>query len=72
MDRRKLRGRIIEKYGTQLNFSKELGVTNATVTNKMTGKTQFSQPEIVLWCKKLDICANDVGEFFFPQLLSKH
>lgn len=61
----KLRGRIVEKYGSQILFANAIGKTNQTVTNKLTGKSEFSKNDIVDWCTALEIDKEDVGEFFF-------
>ena len=37
----KLRGRIIEKYGTQEKFARELGVSKNSLSLKMNGKTSL-------------------------------
>ena len=62
---RKLRGRIIEMYGNQGNFALKLGVSEVTVSNKLTGKTQFSQDDIILWCEVLEIDLSEAGAYFF-------
>lgn len=69
---RRLRGRIIEKYGTQGAFAKVLGITDQTVTSKLAGRIQFSQDDIVTWCNLLGITVDDVGAFFFAEKLSKN
>lgn len=61
----KLKGRIIEKYGTQEEFCKKIGISKTAMSNKMTGKTGFSQKDIMRWCAMLDIDLNDVGIFFY-------
>ena len=61
----KLRGRIIEKYGTQDQFRKKLGISSTAMSNKMRGKTGFSQSDIVKWCLLLDIELKDVGSYFY-------
>lgn len=61
----KLRGRIIEKYGSQRAFARELGMSYVAVSNKMTGKVGFSQDDIIEWMNLLDIKTKDVGEYFF-------
>jgi hypothetical protein len=66
----KLRGRIVEKYGSQANFAKKIGKTVQTVTAKLNGNTGFSQDDIVEWACALEIDANSVGEYFFAHLLS--
>ena len=60
-----LRGRIVEKYGTQQDFCEALGVSQTSVSKKMSGKAGFSQKDIKLWCKLLDINLGDVGRFFY-------
>lgn len=67
----RLRGRIIEKYGSQGGFAKALNTTEQTITGKLTGKTQFSQKDIIRWCDALDISAGSVGRYFFADKLSK-
>lgn len=61
----KLRGRIVELYGTQERFAEEIGLSNVSVSKKMTGQTQFSQSDIVLWCDKLKIPLSEAGLYFF-------
>ena len=61
----KLRGKIIEKYGSQENFAKELNLSSNSISKKMTGKTGFSQKDIVEWSKLLEIEPADYNEYFF-------
>lgn len=62
---RKLRGRIVEKFGTVSNFAEHIGVSIVSVSNKLRGVTQFSQNDIVLWCETLEIPLSDSGTYFF-------
>lgn len=62
---KKLRGRIIEKYGTQEKFGEEIGISKTSLSKKMTGKSGFSQKDIIRWCELLDIDLKNVGEFFY-------
>lgn len=62
---RKLRGRIVEKYGTINAFSEQLGISNIQVSKKINGKAGFSQKDVVKWCGLLDIALKDVGQFFY-------
>lgn len=66
-----LRGRIIQKFGSQGRFAKHIGKTEQTVTAKLSNRVQFSQNDILDWCNALDIDADDVGKYFFGQKLSK-
>ena len=61
----KLRGRIVEKYGTQARFSEHIGLSKTSITKKMTGKSGFSQKDIIKWCEALDIDLEDSGIYFF-------
>lgn len=69
---RRLRGRIIERYGTQGKFAKALGITDQTLTGKLSGRIQFSQEDIIKWSNLLGVEVNDVGAFFFAERLSKY
>ena len=69
-DNLNLRGRIIQKYGSQGAFAKRLGKSEQTVTAKLNGRSQFTQEDILNWCNALDIIAEDVGEYFFAEKLS--
>lgn len=61
----KLRGRIVEKYGNQSGFSQQMGMSEHTLSKKMTGKVSWKQPEIVRACDVLDISACDIPLYFF-------
>lgn len=67
----KLKGRIIEKFGSQRQFASQMSVSNTTLTRKMTGKVGFSQSDIVEWCKALDIDRSEIGLYFFSDESSK-
>ena len=61
----KLRGRIIEKYTTQGVFAEKIGLSETSVSNKMTGKSGFNQEDIVKWCETLEIPLDEAGQYFF-------
>lgn len=61
----KLRGRIIEKYGTQEKFAEAIGLSTNSMSKKMTGKSGFSQEDIESWSEKLEIAQAEYGEYFF-------
>lgn len=61
----KLRGRIIEKYGSQQAFADKLGISSTSMSKKMKCKTAFSQEDIELWAKLLDIERADFSKYFF-------
>ena len=61
----KLRGRIVEKYGTQSKFAEALGLSNNSLSNKLNCKIGFSQEDILKWSQLLDIGSSDFYEYFF-------
>lgn len=65
----KLRGRIVEKYGTLRNFAKELNVTEATLSLKMCGKSAFKYDDIERISELLDIPKEEYGAYFFTKKL---
>lgn len=67
----KLRGRIIEKYGTLAAFAEVLGVYKQDLSRKMKGHTRFTQDDVVRWRKLLDIPQEDIGVFFFNEELKE-
>ena len=61
----KLRGRIVEKFGTIGKFGEAVGLSGVSMSKKLTGSTGFSQADIIRWCELLDIDLADVGAYFF-------
>lgn len=61
----KLRGRIIEKYGSQMSFAKKIGISQQALSRKMNCKIGFSQEDIVLWGTLLDIEPSEYSIYFF-------
>lgn len=61
----KLKGRIVEKYGTQAEFAKAFGISENSLSLKMNNKTKFSADDIIKITDMLDIQQTDVGLYFF-------
>jgi hypothetical protein len=64
-DYKKLRGRIIEKYGSQTNFSVKFGVSENTMSLKLNNKVRFTSDDIVKASDLLEIPPDLVGTYFF-------
>lgn len=64
-DYSKLKGRIIEKYGTQGRFAEALGVSMNAVSKKLNARTSFNKKEILVWAALLDIKQDEIGVYFF-------
>lgn len=61
----KLRGRIREKFGTQEAFAVAMDMSPATLSCKLTDKTEWTKSEIEKACKLLDIPVEQIHEYFF-------
>lgn len=61
----KLRGRIVEIYGSQRNFSDKIGLSEQSITAKLNGRSDFSQEDILSWCNALNLQKSDIGKYFF-------
>lgn len=61
----KLRGRIVEKFGTLYAFAEKLGISNVSMSKKLNGKTGFSQTDIEEWGKELEIPKSEYIDYFF-------
>ena len=61
----KLKGRIVEKFGTQGKFAKTLGVHQNTVSRKMKGEIAFTREDMLIWAELLGIERKDIGNYFF-------
>jgi hypothetical protein len=59
-----LHGKIIGTYGTLANFAKALEINKNSVTNKLTGRTPWKEPEITKICTLLSIPPSDVAIYF--------
>ena len=60
----KLKGRIVEKFGSQSRFAEALGTTENTVSRKMQSKVEFSKEDMIKWAKLLDIPKDDIPDYF--------
>ena len=63
----KLRGKIVEKFGTQGCFAKELGVSERTLSLKLNNRIFFSQDEIAKMSDLLNINPNEIQDYFFEK-----
>ena len=70
-DYSKLAGRIREKFGTQKAFAKKLGISEGSLSLKMTNYHYFSQAEIRRAVQLLELDPGVVTEYFFTQRVKK-
>lgn len=61
----KLRGRIVEKYGTAIRFAEVVGSTNEFVSRYLNGKTTLTQTMMNKWIAALEIPDDEIADYFF-------
>ena len=64
-DYRRLRGRIVEKYGCQRNFADAFPISERSLSLKLNSAVFFKQPEINRACEMLDISTDEIPSYFF-------
>lgn len=64
-DYSKLRGRIVEKFGTLENFSKEVKISNHTISKYMNNKIPWKQTNINKAVQVLEIPPEEISSYFF-------
>lgn len=69
MKRLKLRGRIIERYGTLTRFAEATGVTNQTITAVLNGTRTPAGMAMIGWLASLGIDREEANAFFYPETL---
>lgn len=66
-DYSKLKGKIIEKYGSQIEFAKVMQVSENTLSLKLNNKVRFTADDIVQITDLFGVDKNEVGQYFFTQ-----
>ena len=61
----KLKGKIVEKFLTQSNFAKEIGISNKSLSDKLNNKRDWTQRQIDNSCKVLGISSEEIPVYFF-------
>lgn len=61
----KLRGKVVEVYGTLGEFANAMNWSERTNSLKMNGKVEWRQSEIVTASKLLGIKSEDIDVYFF-------
>ena len=61
----KLKGRIVEKFGSQAAFAAALGWREALLSAKLNNKSQWSFSEVMKACELLCIPLNEAHLYFF-------
>lgn len=70
-DYSKLKGKIIEIYGTQREFARALGISERTLSLKLNGKIFWGQDEISKTLDLFGINKKEVCKYFFTNKVQK-
>ncbi|MCH1982459.1 DUF739 family protein [Ruminococcus sp. OA3] len=70
-DYSKLKGKIVENYGTQGKFATVNNLTDRSISLKLNNGIGLSQDEILKWCELLDIEIAEIPSYFFTKKVSK-
>lgn len=65
----KLSGKIVEKYGTQYNFSIALGLSERSLSLKLNNKVGWRDEEMERAIELLDLDLNDIPAYFFANVV---
>ncbi len=65
MKYRKLQGKIKETFETQKGFAAAMGLSQPTITGKLTGKIDWKRSEMRKACELLEIPIEKINEYFF-------
>ena len=66
-DYSRLRGKIVEKFGSQVAFASAIKMSTNSLSNKLVGKRAFTQDEIEAICDALDVPVMEIGNYFFTR-----
>ena len=70
-DTSKLKGRIVEKFGTQGAFAEKVHCSLSFLSLYMNGKKKLDQPTMDSWIKALEIPENEIHLYFFTHKVYK-
>lgn len=68
-DYSKLRGRIVEKFGTASAFADVLNMHKSQMSAKLNNKVEITKQDIDTWSNLLDIKKDDYGLYFFTKIV---
>ena len=61
----KLRGKIVEIYGSQIEFAKAMKWSEKTLSLKLNGKVPWKQTDIMTAVQLLRLYKSDIQDYFF-------
>lgn len=70
-DYSELLGKIKVRGFTQETLAKHIGMANSSMSLKLNNKAYFRFVEIVSICEALGIAVDEIGKYFFTQMVRK-
>ncbi|MDO4379100.1 MAG: DUF739 family protein [Erysipelotrichia bacterium] len=70
-DYSKLKGRIIERCGTTREFAKSMGLSERTVSLKLSNQVAFKQDDIEKAITVLGLKEKDIQQYFFQKYVQQ-
>lgn len=71
MEKTRLKNAIECKYGTQRDFAKACGISEASVSRFIAGQRSWRGETVIKAAKLLDIDGDEIDTYFFPSLFAK-
>ena len=68
-DYSKLKGRIVEMRMTQTDLAVKIQMAKSTLNLKLNNKISFSQDDIIAVSKELLIPKDEIGIYFFTEIV---
>ena len=62
-----LRGRIKEKFHTEMAFASALGISTVSLSKRLNNQIGFDSPEMHKSCELLEIPLEDAPKYFFKK-----
>lgn len=67
----KLRGRIVEQFGSQRAFATHLGIGESDVSRVIREQNRLSSATIATWAGALNISKPEIGIYFFESTVDE-
>lgn len=67
----KLKGKIIEMFGSQQKFAKAVNQSEHMISKKLTGQCGISQDDVYEWSNALQLNPSEIAIYFFPQMFNE-
>lgn len=70
MKNNRLKGKIIEKFGSANAFAQEIGIHPSTLSHLINEKTSWRSDMIAVAAERLGITCEEIGLYFLPERLA--